>query len=222
MFTKILFYIRRRYIYLTNRDICSGLYLIKCVLISTSVMKCILSLLTDFTITSGDKYEQQRFSTFLPRSSPQRSKKQLSNHCQIIIIVILSFHLLESQVLISKIWHTVYLHLNLIGKYIYIWITAVDGGWSAWSSTACSVTCGQGTQKRTRECNDPKPQYGGEPCFGNETVQDVDCNNGPCPSKTPCLTVIKCLKVHLHFNMQNCGVLKYLKLACVKNLTTNP
>lgn len=64
----------------------------------------------------------------------------------------------------------------------------VDGGWSVWSSTPCSVTCGQGTLKRTRECNNPKPQYGGASCFGNETEQSVECNKGPCPTSPPTIS----------------------------------
>ncbi|KAK7506180.1 hypothetical protein BaRGS_00002292, partial [Batillaria attramentaria] len=33
----------------------------------------------------------------------------------------------------------------------------VDGGWSNWFTSACSVTCGSGTQTRTRTCTNPSP-----------------------------------------------------------------
>ena len=150
----------------------------------------------------------------------KEAKNSFLSIASIITIVILSFHLLQRQVPLLKLTHG--LSLFEFNCEIYICVTAVDGGWSAWSSTPCNVTCGQGFLKRTRECNNPKPQYGGASCFGNEAEQYVKCNKGPCPSKLLCLTLIKCWKVHLHFNLQNCGVLKYFKLACVKNLTTIP
>lgn len=46
----------------------------------------------------------------------------------------------------------------------------VNGGWGSWNSWApCSETCGNGTQKRTRVCNDPEPDNGGLECPGNST-----------------------------------------------------
>eukprot|EP00937_MAST-01D_sp_MAST-1D-sp2_P007555 g7555.t1 len=51
---------------------------------------------------------------------------------------------------------------------------AVDGGWGAW--TACTRTCGDGTQ--TRECDSPKPSAGGRYCDG--PLQRM-CGEQPCP-----------------------------------------
>ncbi|CAK8691082.1 unnamed protein product [Clavelina lepadiformis] len=43
----------------------------------------------------------------------------------------------------------------------------IDGRWRLWSPWEdCSVTCGQGTRSRSRECNNPPAQYGGSPCNG--------------------------------------------------------
>ena len=57
---------------------------------------------------------------------------------------------------------------------------SVNGGWGPWSdSSACSASCGVGTQSQTRECNNPPPANGGNPCPGLET-QEVSCNLGPC------------------------------------------
>lgn len=60
---------------------------------------------------------------------------------------------------------------------------AVDGRWSDWKAWAqCSVTCGGGTQGRSRSCTNPPPQHGGKDCSGGKE-QDRSCNNQPCPSK---------------------------------------
>ncbi|XP_066275664.1 coadhesin-like [Branchiostoma lanceolatum] len=52
----------------------------------------------------------------------------------------------------------------------------VDGGWSDWSPwSACSVTCGNGTETRDRTCTNPAPAYGGTDCVGL-TQERQDCD----------------------------------------------
>jgi hypothetical protein len=59
----------------------------------------------------------------------------------------------------------------------------VHGNFSAWANwTECTVECGNGTQVRGRECNNPAPAYGGEPCQGDAIQMDF-CNEHHCPSK---------------------------------------
>ena len=59
-------------------------------------------------------------------------------------------------------------------------VVIVDGKYSEWSRWEdCSVTCGQGTRTRTRECNSPPPQFGGQPCEGEPTDKLV-CVEPPC------------------------------------------
>ncbi|XP_061184995.1 SCO-spondin-like [Saccostrea echinata] len=56
----------------------------------------------------------------------------------------------------------------------------IDGGFSNWGSWGtCTVTCGGGTQVRTRSCSNPTPQYGGAPCSG-ATSQNQNCNTQVC------------------------------------------
>ena len=50
------------------------------------------------------------------------------------------------------------------------------GEWGAWSDwSECSSTCGGGTRKRARLCNNPRPKHGGTPCSGCDE-QHEDCS----------------------------------------------
>ena len=64
---------------------------------------------------------------------------------------------------------------------IFIPPTAVDGGYSTWLPWSdCSVSCGgPGQSFRVRNCDNPKPQYNGQPCQGNN-MELKTCDNGPC------------------------------------------
>ncbi|XP_076053538.1 hemicentin-1-like, partial [Oratosquilla oratoria] len=61
---------------------------------------------------------------------------------------------------------------------VRIRVPGMWGSWGPWS--ACSVSCGPGTQTRRRECNAPAPRNGGEPCSGQE-LQNRACRPQPCP-----------------------------------------
>ncbi|XP_066919223.1 SCO-spondin-like [Clytia hemisphaerica] len=57
----------------------------------------------------------------------------------------------------------------------------VDGGWTDWATWGtCSLTCGTGTQARSRTCTNPTPDNGGDPCTGDES-ESQNCNTDPCP-----------------------------------------
>ena len=62
----------------------------------------------------------------------------------------------------------------------------IDGGWSDFGLwMPCSKSCGQGTKRRFRFCNDPMPTYGGLPCSGNNYEDDscfTNCSKGKCLS----------------------------------------
>ncbi|MGH0173029.1 UNVERIFIED_CONTAM: hypothetical protein FKN15_020671 [Acipenser sinensis] len=72
---------------------------------------------------------------------------------------------------------------NLLGSVIVrVPVTVqVHGGFSEWLEWApCSVTCGQGVQKRLRQCNNPLPANGGQHCLGADT-ETRSCQSKPCP-----------------------------------------
>lgn len=72
------------------------------------------------------------------------------------------------------------------GPYI---LFPVNGSWSAWSSwQACSATCGDGLQMRTRVCDHPAPGNGGYSCEGD--LAEVK----PC-------TVRRCRKLRCSFTV---------------------
>jgi len=55
----------------------------------------------------------------------------------------------------------------------------IDCGWNHWGDwSACSVTCANGTQTRTRATI--PAQYGGKECLGT-TKQSHQCHTEPCP-----------------------------------------
>jgi hypothetical protein len=64
----------------------------------------------------------------------------------------------------------------------------INGGWSGWSSSGCSVGCGYGTITHTRTCTNPSPQNGGLSCYDNNGVASTyesvngSCYERPCPT----------------------------------------
>lgn len=60
----------------------------------------------------------------------------------------------------------------------------INGLWSKWGDyDECSRTCGGGVQKKSRECNNPSPQHGGNYCTGDR-VRYRSCNTQECPRPT--------------------------------------
>lgn len=61
---------------------------------------------------------------------------------------------------------------------------SVHGGFSEWAEWGiCSVSCGIGSQKRLRQCNNPLPANGGRHCVGSDK-ETRSCQGKPCPGGT--------------------------------------
>ncbi|KAK2505414.1 hypothetical protein MC885_000621 [Smutsia gigantea] len=59
-------------------------------------------------------------------------------------------------------------------------VGAVHGHWSSWGSpSACSRSCGGGVVTRRRQCNNPRPAFGGRACTGADLQAEM-CNNQAC------------------------------------------
>ncbi|XP_008283158.1 A disintegrin and metalloproteinase with thrombospondin motifs 12 [Stegastes partitus] len=68
----------------------------------------------------------------------------------------------------------------------------VNGGWGPWSTWSyCSRTCGTGVQSAERECNNPKPEFGGKYCTG-ERKRYRTCNTKPCRNNRPTFREMLC------------------------------
>ncbi|XP_071141731.1 platelet glycoprotein V-like [Mytilus edulis] len=59
-------------------------------------------------------------------------------------------------------------------------IFPVDGGWSPWFNSSCSVSCGEGVRIQNRTCDNPPPSGSGQKCVGSEIEISI-CNLGKCP-----------------------------------------
>ncbi|KAH0615384.1 hypothetical protein JD844_004567 [Phrynosoma platyrhinos] len=56
----------------------------------------------------------------------------------------------------------------------------IHGQWGSWTPfSACSRSCGGGVVARWRQCNNPRPAFGGRPCDGEEMQAEL-CNVQPC------------------------------------------
>ena len=64
-------------------------------------------------------------------------------------------------------------------KFFVQWL--VHGGFTNWSMwSACTLSCGTGSQSRSRACTNPTPMHGGNDCSG-AVEETLNCNTQMCP-----------------------------------------
>ena len=85
--------------------------------------------------------------------------------------------------------------IQVIILHYYKLLSLVHGNWgdwqagsTGWGDDECPVGCGGATQNRTRACDNPAPQFGGEECpvegvDGPSDYETRTCNDGTCPGK---------------------------------------
>ena len=57
----------------------------------------------------------------------------------------------------------------------------MDGGYSEWQASECSLTCGGGTKKLSRTCTNPPPANGGKNCSElGPAEKTAPCNKQAC------------------------------------------
>uniref|UniRef100_A0A3Q2YR82 Hemicentin 1 n=1 Tax=Hippocampus comes TaxID=109280 RepID=A0A3Q2YR82_HIPCM len=73
---------------------------------------------------------------------------------------------------------------NLLGSVLVrVGLNVQHGGYSEWAEwSPCSLTCGIGSQKRQRQCNNPLPANGGRHCAGSGT-ETRSCHGKPVDGK---------------------------------------
>ncbi|XP_010894007.3 A disintegrin and metalloproteinase with thrombospondin motifs 13 [Esox lucius] len=70
----------------------------------------------------------------------------------------------------------------------------VHGSWSSWSQfSPCSRTCGGGITSRTRQCNNPRPAFGGNDCKGRDLEAEL-CHRQLCEKTQLAFMAEQCSK----------------------------
>ena len=115
----------------------------------------------------------------------------------VLYIIVFSFCFVQLN------YFVIYLIIKrIISRWIHL--LAVDGQWTSWGSYgSCTVTCGGGSQSRSRSCTNPAPLYGGASCAGSSSSSQA-CNTHNCPSKSIVCLFLFCF-FQLFFFSSNCN-----------------
>lgn len=138
-------------------------------------------LIKEFSIFFSDSlnfpWKNFRLIKKLSMQVPRWKKKDLS-----LVEGISSNACISSSILTEKL---------IYSNTLFIFFIFSDGNWGEWRNVLqCSKTCGAGRQIKSRLCNNPVPQNGGQQCLlkdGSGRARDEmkveDCNTQPCPGK---------------------------------------
>ena len=92
------------------------------------------------------------------------------------LTLIKRYHTIRMYFPLRRLW-------SILSQLYHKYYLSVNGGWSEWSAyDECSESCGSGTHTRTRSCDNPAPENGGDDC-GELTEETDPCEITPCPGK---------------------------------------
>ena len=66
----------------------------------------------------------------------------------------------------------------------------INGVWSKWSEWSFCTKSMDGIQTRNRDCVNPKPKYGGDPCHGSRVVVRKCGNTQTCLKRKPIMILL--------------------------------
>ena len=90
---------------------------------------------------------------------------------------------------------------------------AVNGSFSMWTYwSSCTEECGTGVRNRSRDCDNPAPQFGGLDCVGGKSEEEL-CNTHNCPSIYFCLSLFSLCYTLAHAKLHFQNLFQYS--ACV-------
>ena len=96
--------------------------------------------------------------------------------------------------------------------HILFFFPAVDGGYSDWTISECSATCGGGVQIYTRTCTNPPPSNSGKDCSSRgPSFKREPCNEQACRKLELCLaSFVKCSSHHIVQHTRELNKSKFL------------
>ena len=88
--------------------------------------------------------------------------------------------------------------LTKLGFHVVLYFHPVNAAWTPWGAWAsCSITCGEGTRERSRECVFSHPECKGKTCSDEETgTRDIEkCFQTGAHSRNKKVWVVFCCTV---------------------------
>ncbi|XP_078618700.1 uncharacterized protein LOC144886124 [Branchiostoma floridae x Branchiostoma japonicum] len=124
--------------------------------------------------------QQERSESRSDLTPPEKTKKPCTKSPVFISVVTVFSVLAVGGIVVGVLVATGVINTQTSGPPL---ILTTDGAWTTWAEWgACDVTCGGGTQRRTRTCSNPAPEGDGMDCAGRDS-QVRACSDWNCPGE---------------------------------------